>query len=376
MKKGITVIGSTGSLGQQTLDVVRANPARFKVFALAANKNIQLLKKQIEEFNPQMVVVFSANEAKKLQKELQTAPDNRSKKFTSSKFSFKKTALSKICPQILSGVSGLEKISTHKGADQIVFVSNGLSALSALCKAIKAHKQIAIGTKELIVAEGEKIMALARKNKVQIIPIDSEHSAIFQCLQGEDSKHIEKVILTCSGGPFYGMSKEALASVTPVQALNHPTWKMGAKISVDSATLINKGFEKIEAMHLFNLKENQVEILIHPESVIHSFVVFKDGSIKAQMATPDMRLPISYALSYPDRLKNSEPHFDFALMQKLTFLKPDFSVLKGPELVCKLTQKGSTTAKKLIRSNEKAVQKFLNQEIPFLEIYNEIMQIK
>ncbi|MFA5829769.1 MAG: 1-deoxy-D-xylulose-5-phosphate reductoisomerase [Candidatus Gracilibacteria bacterium] len=376
MKKGITVIGSTGSLGRQTLDVVRANPARFKVFALAANKNIQLLKKQLEEFNPQMVVVFSANEAKKLQKELQPKPDNRARKITSSKKMSQGVALSKIRPQILSGVSGLEKISTHKRADQIVFVSNGLSALSALCKAIKAHKQIAIGTKELIVAEGKKIMALARKNKVQILPIDSEHSAIFQCLQGENPANVEKVILTCSGGPFYGMSKETLANVTPAQALNHPTWKMGAKISVDSATLINKGFEKIEAMHLFNLKENQVEILIHPESVIHSFVVFKDGSIKAQMATPDMRLPISYALSYPDRLKNNWPSFDFTKMQKLTFLKPDFSILKGPELVCTLAQKGRTSAKKLIQANEKAVQKFLNNEISFLEIYNEIMQIK
>ncbi len=359
MKKGsrgsnlelLTVIGSTGSLGQQTLDIVRANPSRFKIFALAANTNVDLLIKQIKEFKPQFVAVFDSAAAKKIRALLPSTSQT----------------------EVLSGAGGVEAIAGNPKVHKVVFVSSGLSSLSALIKAIKTHKKIALGTKELIVAEGKKIMTLAHKNKVQIIPIDSEHSAIFQCLQGEDPKNIKKIILTCSGGPFYGKSKAELENVTPDQALNHPTWKMGAKISIDSATLMNKGFEKIEAMHLFNLNQNQVEILIHPESIVHSFVVFKDGGIKAQMAASDMRLPISYALSYPERLSNNWAHLDFEQLTGLRFSKPDLSVLKGPELVLKFAQRGPLAAKKLITANEKAIQKFLNNKIKFLEIYDEII---
>lgn len=354
--KFLSIIGSTGCLGRQTLEVVRANSKRFKIFALGTYQNVELLFEQIKEFKPQMVAVFKKSAAKKLQKLLQ------------SQHRFGRNSI----PKILVGKAGWEKIASHSKVQKTVFVSSGLTALSSLYKAISARKEITLATKELIVAEGRRIMKLARKNRVTIVPIDSEHSAIFQCLQGENPRDIEKIILTCSGGPFYGKSKEELKNVTPEQALQHPTWKMGPKISIDSATLMNKGFEVIEAQHLFGLSPDQIEIVIHPESIIHSLVVFKDGSIKAQLGAPDMRIPITYALAYPERVQTNWPRLNLTQLQKLTFLKPDFSVLEGPSIASSRVHKGTGISKKLIKKNQESVQKFLQKKIKFLDIYKEL----
>jgi len=346
MKKNIAIIGSTGSIGRQTLEIVRANPATYKVIGLACGKNIGLLEKQIKEFNPGFVAVFDRGRAEILR----------------GKMAGKKL-------KIFDGEAGLKKIAALPQAQKIVFASSGLAALNPLIYAIKANKEIALANKEVIVAAGETIMKLARKNGVVIVPVDSEHSAVFQCLAGEDPANVEKIILTCSGGPFYGKSRAELEKITVEQALKHPVWKMGKEISLDSATLMNKAFEVIEAAYLFNLRPEQIEVIIHPECVVHSMVQFRDGSIKALLTPPDMRYQIGYALSYPERAATNLPRLDFNLLKKLTFFKPDYKIFPGPKLAFEALRAGGNQPAALIYANHVARLAFLNHEISFGGIY-------
>lgn len=350
MHTTISIIGSTGSIGRQTLEVIQKHPREFKVVALACYENIDLLAEQIVRFQPAFVAVYKTAAATALKQKLAVS------------------SLQKF-PKILSGPAGWVKLATLQQADKTIFSSNGLTALSTLLEAIKARKQIALASKELLVAAGELIMDLAKKYKVTIVPIDSEHSAIFQCLQGEDPRTVEKIVLTCSGGPFFGKSKNELAKVSVKAALNHPTWNMGAKISVDCATLMNKGFEVIEAKYLFGLREDQIEIIIHPESIVHSLVYFKDGNVKMQAALPDMRVPITYALAYPQRITSDWPRIDLKKVPKLTFLPPDFETFRAPKLAYKTAKMGGNLPAILTRANHLNVQKFLDGKITFPQIY-------
>jgi 1-deoxy-D-xylulose-5-phosphate reductoisomerase len=349
----IVIIGSTGSLGKQSLDVIKDNPGDFQVHGLACFQNIHKLHEQIQEFLPKTVAVYDAAAGIQLAKKLQEMPR-------------------KIRPRIFIGEKGWQDIATEPNVDKILFLSNGVTAFPTLQCAIKRHKRIAIANKELLVAYGQKIMKEARKNKVTIIPVDSEHSAIFQCLQGEDPKNIEKIILTCSGGPFLGKNAEELKKVTFQDAINHPVWEMGTKISVDSATLINKGFEVIEAIHLFNLRPDQIEVVIHPEGVFHSFVQFKDGSIKAQLSKPDMRFAIHYALSYPKRTTTQLPRLSFSELNNLHFVSPDHVTFPGISLALEAFKKEKTLD--FIQANEAAVKRFAQGEISIMEIYKLIKE--
>lgn len=351
----IVIIGSTGSLGGLSLGVIKERPDDFQIHGLACYKNIHKLHQQILEFSPKTVAVFDVAAGIQLAKKLQEIP-------------FKSR------PKIFIGAKGWQDIATEPNVDKILFLSNGVTAFSALLEAIKKHKQIALANKELLVAHGEKIMKSAHKNKVTIVPIDSEHSAIFQCLQGEDLKNIEKIILTCSGGPFFGKKTDELKNITFNEAIKHPVWKMGTKISVDSATLLNKGFEVIEATHLFNVKPEQIEVVIHPEGIFHSFVQFKDGSMKAQLSNPDMRFAIQYALSYPKRSTTKYPRLLISELNNLHFHQPDHVTFPGITLSRKALKNKKTEA--LIKSNELAVEKFSKGEISFLEIYGFIQSEK
>ena len=349
----IVIIGSTGSLGKQSLDVIKDRPGDFKVQGLACFQNIQMLYGQIQEFLPKTVAVYDVSAGIQLAKKLQKMPH-------------------KIKPKIYIGEKGWQDIVGEPNVDKVLFLSNGVTAFPALQNAIKSHKQIAIANKELLVAYGEKIMKVAQKNKTTIIPIDSEHSAIFQCLQGEDYNNIEKIILTCSGGPFLGKNVDELKEATFNDAVNHPVWEMGAKISIDSATLLNKGFEVIEAIHLFNVRPDQIEIIIHPEGIFHSFVQFKDGSIKAQLSRPDMRFAIQYALSYPERVTTQLPRLSLHELNNLRFKAPDHVTFPGISLALEAFKKNKTLS--LIQANEIAVKSFAQGEISFVKIYKLIKE--
>lgn len=349
----IVIIGSTGSLGKQSLDVIKENPGDFQVQGLACFQNIQTLYGQIQEFLPKTVAVYDVSAGIQLAKKLQEMPHKKR-------------------PKIFIGEQGWQDIVAEPNVDKILFLSNGVTAFAALQGAIKKHKRIAIANKELLVAFGEKIMKTAHKNKVTIIPVDSEHSAIFQCLQGEDYKNIEKIILTCSGGPFLGKKADELKKVTFQDAVSHPVWKMGTKISIDSATLLNKGFEVIEAIHLFNVRPDQIEVVIHPEGVFHSFVQFKDGSIKAQLSKPDMRFAIQYALSYPERTTTQLPRLSLNELNNIHFKSPDHGTFPGVSLALEAFKKVKTL--NLIQANETAVENFAQGEISFVEIYKLIKE--
>lgn len=373
MTQAITIIGSTGSIGRQTLEVIKAHPDKWRITGLAAYTNIDLLEEQIKEFQPDIVAVFDEEKAEILKKRIQ----KRNNEFSCQKSTQTQPELKSRfhnTPIILTGNKGWTELATNENVQKVVFASAGITALDALKQAIKAQKQIALANKEMIVEEGEVIMRLAAKNNVKIIPIDSEHSAIFQCLQGEDPKNIEKIILTCSGGPFIGKTFDQLKNITVKETLSHPTWKMGDKICVDSATLMNKGFEIIEAKYLFGLKDEQIEVVIHPESIVHSFVQFKDGSVKAQLCPPDMKIPITYALSYPQRIKTNWQRIDFAKLSKLTFVKPDQQVFKGLQLAQSALKKGGKAPAILRKANDEAVEKFLTQKMKFNQIYDYICE--
>lgn len=344
-RKHLAVLGSTGSIGIQTLEIVRKNPDHFVIEVLTANNQADALIKQAAEFRPNTVVI--GNDA--LYEQVANALD----------------------PLDIKVFSGQKSLALIVEMEQIGLVVNALVGYSGLlptCNALHAGKDVALANKESLVVAGELITELSRKKQANIIPVDSEHSAIFQCLTGESDNKIEKIILTASGGPFRGKSKDFLSNVTKEQALKHPNWDMGAKITIDSATLMNKGLEVIEARWLFDLQASQIDVVVHPQSVIHSMVQFQDSSLKAQMGYPDMRIPIQYALSYPERLYADFPRFDFADFAELTFEKPDMHTFRNLKTAYEALEKGGNMPCVLNAANEVAVDAFLKDRIKFPEI--------
>lgn len=345
--KAIAILGSTGSIGQQVLEVIGNHPSRFVVEVLTANNNVDLLIKQALKYHPNVVVI--GNE---------------------KKYPVVREALAKEPIKVYAGEKAIAQVVEMGSIDMVLTAMVGYSGLLPTINAIKSHKQIALANKETLVVAGDLINKLAKENRVEILPVDSEHSAIFQCLAGELYNPVEKVILTCSGGPFYHLDENALANVTPGDALKHPNWDMGKKVTIDSATLMNKGFEVIEARWLFDLRLDQIEVLIHPQSIIHSMVQFGDGSIKAQLGLPDMRIPIQYALSFPERLENKFPRINFADIPSLTFSTPDSKKFRNLALSFEALQKGGNLACILNASNEIVVDAFLKGRIKFPAIWH------
>ena len=343
MKK-ILLLGSTGSIGVNSLNVIRKFPERFSVSVLTANNNIDLLQKQIEEFHPETVVVVDINKAGEL-----------------------KSNLKENC-KVLSGKDALCEVASQSDYDILLGAVVGFSGLAPTIEAIKRGKRIALANKETLVVAGELVTSLALEHNAEIIPVDSEHSAIFQCLVGEKKEQVEKLIITASGGPFLNIDKEKFSSVTVKEALNHPNWNMGNKITIDSATMMNKGLEVIEARWLFGFLSNQIEVVIHPQSIIHSMVQFVDGSIKAQLGYPDMCLPIQYALTYPERFKNDMERTDMPKINQLTFYKPDYEKYTCLGLAFQVLADGGTAPCILNAANEVAVSRFLKEEIKFSDI--------
>lgn len=338
--KQIAILGSTGSIGTQALDVIKSHPDRFEVYALTANNQVDLLIKQAIEFQPDAVII--ANEAH---------------------YAHLKEALAPWPIKVYAGMQAIAQVVQAAPIDIVLTAMVGYAGLKPTIEAIKAGKTIALANKETMVVAGEIINNLAMEHRVPIVPVDSEHSAIFQCLEFQNP--LEKIILTASGGPFRTLDEAALAKVTKDQALKHPNWDMGAKITIDSATMMNKGFEVIEAKWLFNLKADQIDVLVHPQSIIHSMVQFQDGSIKAQLGLPDMKLPILYALSYPERFKTDFPRLDFSTVNQLTFEQPDTKRFRNLALAYEAMEKGGNMPCILNAANEVVVDAFLHDRISF-----------
>ena len=343
--KRIAIFGSTGSIGTQALEVIAANLDKFSVEVLTCNGNDEALIKQAIQFNPNIVVVGDE-----------------------SKYKAVKDALSSTDIKVFAGEKALEEVAAMDVYDVMLAAIVGYAGLKPTLTAINAGKIIALANKETLVVAGDIIMQSAIEKRVPIIPVDSEHSAIFQCLVGEMRNPIEKIILTASGGPFLGRKTNYLVNVKREHALQHPNWTMGAKISIDSATLMNKGLEMIEAKWFFNLQPDQIQVLIHPQSIIHSMVQFEDGSIKAQMGLPDMKLPIQYALAFPKRIKNDYPRCDFRKFNSLTFDEPDFRTFRNLSLAIEALNKGGNLPCIMNAANEIAVYAFLRNKIGFLEM--------
>ena len=346
MKK-VAILGSTGSIGTQTLDVIRKNND-LELVAISAGSNINLLEQQIREFHPVVAAVWSEENANLL-----------------------KTAIADVVPacKIVSGMDGLLEVATVSESDILITAIVGMIGIKPTIAAIHAGKDIGLANKETLVTAGHIIMPLAKEKNVSILPVDSEHSAIFQCLNGERQNHLKKILLTASGGPFRGMSKEDLECVTLEMALKHPNWSMGKKITIDSATMVNKGLEVIEAKWLFQVEPEQIEVVVQPQSIIHSMVEFDDGAVIAQLGTPDMRLPIQYALYYPKRVYLDGARLDFSKLSEITFQKPDMDTFLGLRYAYDAIAKGGSMPTVLNAANELAVAKFLNKKIKFLEIY-------
>lgn len=344
-KKRIAVIGSTGSVGTQTLEVIKENPDAFEVEVLVANSSADLLIKQALEFNPNAVVIADEK-----------------------KYQQVKDALQPHDIKVFAGAKAVEQIVEMDTIDMVLASIVGYAGLASTINAIKHKKQIALANKETLVVAGELVTKLAADNAVNIYPVDSEHSAIFQCLAGEWENKIEKIYLTASGGPFRGKDKTFLSSVKKEQALKHPNWVMGAKITIDSASLMNKGLEVIEAKWLFSLAADQIDVIVHPQSIVHSLVQFEDGSMKAQLGLPDMKLPIQYAMGYPHRIKNKFPRFDFLKYPNLGFEKADLSTFRNLALAYDAMNKGGNMPCVLNAANEIAVHAFLEDKIGFLEM--------
>lgn len=345
MKKRIAILGSTGSIGTQSLEVIARNPDHFEVEVLTANNNTSLLIEQARQFMPNVVVI--GNE---------------------EKYQQVKEALLDLPVKVYAGNKALEQVVQMESIDMVLTAMVGYSGLLPTIKAIEAGKHIALANKETLVVAGDIITKLARLKNVGILPVDSEHSAIFQCLTGEYMNPIEKIMLTCSGGPFRGKTRVELLHIKPADALAHPNWDMGAKITIDSATLMNKGFEMIEAHWLFGLSPDDIEVVVHPQSIIHSLVQFHDGSIKAQLGLPDMRLPIQYALSYPERFANDFPRFSFLDYPKLTFEQPDLKNFRNLALAFEAIRMGGNMPCVLNAANEVVICAFLMQKIGFIEM--------
>ena len=345
MTKRIAILGSTGSIGTQALDVVREQPGHFQVELLTCGNNVDLLIRQALEFKPNAVVIGDP-----------------------AKLEAVKDVLFPQGIKAYAGPQALEQAVAMESIDLVLTALVGYAGSRPTLAAIDAGKHIALANKETLVVAGELVTKAAREKGVNIYPVDSEHSAIFQCLVGEWHNPIEKIVLTASGGPFRGKSRDELASVTKAQALKHPNWDMGAKVTIDSASLMNKGLEAIEAKWLFGLKREQIEIVVHPQSIIHSIVQFRDGSMKAQMGPPDMKLPIQYAMAYPDRLPTTWPRFDFAQYGSLTFERPDLGTFRNLALALDAMDKGGNAPCVLNAANEVAVELFLKDAIGFLEM--------
>ncbi|NLK37719.1 MAG: 1-deoxy-D-xylulose-5-phosphate reductoisomerase [Epulopiscium sp.] len=344
MLRNISILGSTGSIGTQTLEVVR-NIKDIKVSALTGNQNIDLLEKQVYEFLPEIVVVMDEKKAKELKDRIKAVPT-----------------------KVLWGMEGLIEAATLPEIDTVVTSVVGNIGIEPTFYAIESGKNIALANKETLVSAGQLVMDAAKRKGVHIYPVDSEHSAIFQALQGNEGNAISRILLTASGGPFRGKPIEDLAEVTVEEALHHPNWSMGKKITIDSATMMNKGLEVMEARWLFDVKPSQIEVLVHPQSIVHSAVEFEDGAIMAQMGEPDMRVPIQYALTYPKRVKNTYPKVDFTKRNQLTFEKPNQEVFRCLALAYKAMEIGGTMPTVLNAANEIAVEQFLNKNISFLQI--------
>ena len=343
MKK-IAILGSTGSIGTQTLEVVRANKD-IEVTALAAGSNIDLLEKQIREFSPKIAAVWNEEKAKEL-----------------------KDRVRDLDIRVESGMDGLLAVATELGAEIVVTAVVGMIGIRPTIAAMNAGKDIALANKETLVTAGHIIMSLAKEKHVRILPVDSEHSAIFQCLNGETGNKIHKILLTASGGPFRGWTREQMKGVQVEDALKHPNWTMGRKITIDSSTMVNKGLEVMEARWLFGVEMDQVQVVVQPQSVIHSMVEYEDGAVIAQLGTPDMKLPIQYALYYPERRFLAGDRLDFAKLAQITFEAPDFENFHGLSLAYKAGRRGGTLPTVFNAANERAVQKFLDREIGYLTI--------
>lgn len=341
MKK-IAILGSTGSIGTQTLQVIAAYPERFSVEVLTANNQVELLAEQVKKFKPNMAVIANEEKYPRLC-ELLEGEDVK----------------------VYAGSEAIAQVVQASTIDVVVTAMVGYSGLLPTINAIKAGKTIALANKETLVVAGDLINRLVEKYKVPILPVDSEHSAIFQCLEGEDGNPVEKILLTASGGPFRGKDRVFLDTVTPAQALKHPNWHMGAKVTIDSASMMNKGFEAIEAKWLFGVKPEQIEVLVHPQSIVHSMVQFADGNVKAQLAIPDMRLPIQYALTYPGRLHSEMPRLDFGAGLNLTFEKPDTRVFRNLALAFEAMRQGGNVPCVLNAANEVMVAAFLEGKVSF-----------
>jgi 1-deoxy-D-xylulose-5-phosphate reductoisomerase len=344
-KKHIAILGSTGSIGTQALEVIEQHPDYFQVEVLTAQNNVTLLIEQAKKFRPNAVVIVNDDQ-----------------------YAVVKEALVPLDIKVFAGEKSLPAVVQMDTIDLVLTALVGYSGLLPTIHAIEAGKTIALANKETLVVAGELITSLAKQKGVNIYPVDSEHSAIFQCMVGEFHNRIEKIILTASGGPFRGKKKDELEKVTRAQALKHPNWAMGAKVTIDSATLMNKGLEVIEAKWLFNLAPQQIEVVVHPQSVIHSLVQFEDSSIKAQLGLPDMRLPIQFAMMYPDRFKSNFPRFDFARYPSLTFEKPDTETFRNLALAFGAMERGGNAPCVLNAANEVAVEEFLKEKIGFLQM--------
>ena len=343
MKK-IAILGSTGSIGTQTLEVVRANKD-IEVTALAAGSNIDLLEKQIREFSPKIAAVWNEEKAKEL-----------------------KDRVRDLDIRVESGMDGLLAVATELGAEIVVTAVVGMIGIRPTIAAMNAGKDIALANKETLVTAGHIIMSLAKEKHVRILPVDSEHSAIFQSLNGETGNKIHKILLTASGGPFRGWTREQMKGVQVEDALKHPNWTMGRKITIDSSTMVNKGLEVMEARWLFGVEMDQVQVVVQPQSVIHPMVEYEDGAVIAQLGTPDMKLPIQYALYYPERRFLAGDRLDFAKLAQITFEAPDFENFHGLSLAYKAGRRGGTLPTVFNAANERAVQKFLDREIGYLTI--------
>ena len=342
--KEIVILGSTGSIGTQTLEVVRSNED-MNVRAIAAGSNVDLLESQVREFNPEMVCVFDEEKALELKKRI-----------------------SNVKTEVVSGMEGLIECATLDSADIVVAAVVGMIGIRPVIEAIKAGKDIAFANKETLVTAGHIIMPMVKKYGVKMLPVDSEHAAIFQCLNGENSGEVDSLLLTASGGPFRGMTREQLEDIQVEDALKHPNWSMGRKITIDSSTMVNKGLEVIEAKWLFDVSFDQIKVIIQPQSVIHSMVQFKDGAVMAQLGTPDMKLPIQYALCYPERRYLEGERLDFYKLSDITFEKPDMETFKGLKLAYEAGREGGSMTTVLNAANEKAVALFLDRKIKYLQI--------
>ncbi|NOY37969.1 MAG: 1-deoxy-D-xylulose-5-phosphate reductoisomerase [Chlorobi bacterium] len=351
MKKKISILGSTGSIGTQALDVIRSFPDHFEVTVLAAGTNAGLLIKQALEWGPKIVVIADKTRYKEVQ-----------------------TALHTHGIEVRCGEEGLIEAARYPSADMVLVSLVGFAALTPTIEAIRARKDIALASKEVMVVAGGMVTRLAEEKNIRILPVDSEHSAIFQCLEGESKQQVEKIYLTASGGPFLRYHPNEMECISPEAALKHPNWKMGNKITIDSASMMNKGLEVIEAKWLFGLDPDQIDVVIHPQSIVHSLVQFRDGALKAQLGTPDMRLPILYAFSWPQRLSASWPRFDFADYPSLTFEKADQKKFRNLALSFQALRKGGNIPCVLNAANEVVVQAFLEKQLDFMKMPDVIEQ--